>query len=154
VRRPAEDRFWAKVEKTEGCWLWTGSRRPPGGYGQFRSANQQMVSTHRFSWELHNGLIPPGLCVCHRCDNPACVRPDHLFLGTMLDNNRDMMAKGRDRYAGRTHCDRGHELTAENVCQHRGRNGKPWRECKTCKRLYEQHRVQRQREMSVAAGAA
>lgn len=88
-------RFWAKVMKGPRCWLWSASRSR-AGYGKFGAGGRfGLTSAHRFSWELHHGPIPPGMCICHRCDNPPCVRPDHLFLGTLADNNADMKAKGR-----------------------------------------------------------
>lgn len=90
------DRFWSYVNKTEHCWEWRGYRMP-FGHGQFRAnaiARRPMLS-HRVSWMIANGPIPRGLCVCHKCDNPCCVRPDHLFLGTVGDNQRDMAKKGR-----------------------------------------------------------
>jgi hypothetical protein len=93
VRGPAEQRFWAKVEKTATCWVWTACRHPQG-YGQFGCAGR-IVKAHRVAWELTHGPIPDGLQVCHRCDNPPCVNPDHLFLGTQRDNNHDCIAKGR-----------------------------------------------------------
>ena len=85
--------FWNRVEKTEGCWLWRGSRTT-AGYGNVRVGPKNKYA-HRLAWELTNGAIPNGLHVCHRCDNPPCVRPDHLFLGTGKDNARDSMQKGR-----------------------------------------------------------
>lgn len=88
------DRFWNKVEKTDLCWLWQGGRHPDG-YGIYK-VNGQAWQAHRFS-SLLDGRNPKGWCVCHHCDNPACVRPSHLFLGTHKDNMRDMMAKGRNR---------------------------------------------------------
>jgi hypothetical protein len=90
-------RFWAKVHKTDGCWLWTASKRHKG-YGAFAyTLDGKMIHdrSHRFSYRLHVGEIPPGLFVLHRCDTPACVNPVHLFLGTNQDNVRDMHAKGR-----------------------------------------------------------
>ena len=105
--RPVKDpvtRFWSYVNRTPGCWEWTGAlskrkrgdRRQRGaGYGHFMVTWKTITMAHRYSWELAHGPIPPGLFVCHRCDNPKCVRPDHLFLGTALDNTRDMIAKGR-----------------------------------------------------------
>lgn len=97
-----EQRFWNKVNKTDGCWLWTGStgRR---GYGAFRTpAHKYNQQTHRISYEIHYGPIPDGLWVLHRCDVPGCVRPDHLFLGTPADNMADMVQKGR-AYSGDNH---------------------------------------------------
>lgn len=87
-------RFWSYVEKTDTCWNWTGCKHE-FGYGKIRMRGMT-EKTHRFSYRLHFGDIADGMCVCHRCDNPACVRPDHLFLGTRGDNNRDMYAKGRN----------------------------------------------------------
>lgn len=99
---PIEDRFWAKVHKTDTCWLWTASLRNKG-YGAFTyEVNGKPVQdrAHRYSYQLHVGDIPPGLFVLHRCDTPACVNPDHLFLGTNQDNVDDMIAKGRAGVSG------------------------------------------------------
>mgnify|MGYP001560408325 CR=1 FL=1 len=95
---PAASRFWNMVRRAEGtneCWLWTGAIRQAFGYGMFSIAKGQNISTHRYSWELHFGAIPHGLEVLHKCDNPRCVNPDHLFLGTQKDNIQDAKAKGR-----------------------------------------------------------
>jgi hypothetical protein len=91
-------RFWAKVHKADGCWLWTASKRNKG-YGAFSyTLDNKMIQdrAHRFSYRLHVGEIPPGLFVLHHCDTPACVNPAHLFLGTNQDNVLDMHAKGRN----------------------------------------------------------
>lgn len=99
VWQRVEQRFWAKVDKTDDCWIWTGclsGNRRSTGQPQFRIANKTYYS-HRVSWEMANGDIPEDLCVLHKCDVPQCVKPDHLFLGTQLDNIRDMVQKGRAR---------------------------------------------------------
>ena len=99
-RGPLEDRFWRSVNKggggAERCWNWTASVNTYG-YGQIRDEKGTYQSAHRISWRLHNGGIPDGLQVLHRCDNTRCVRPDHLFLGTQLDNIHDRDQKGRHR---------------------------------------------------------
>ena len=85
-------RFMDKVEKTPTCWLWKGGKMK-SGYGFFWLVKQS--SAHRSSWILHYGEIPEGLCVCHKCDNPSCVNPEHLFVGSHLENTRDCIEKGR-----------------------------------------------------------
>lgn len=85
--------FWKRTQKAEGCWFWTGCV-DRDGYGQI-GVNYRQLKAHRFSWELHYSAIPEGLFVCHRCDNPSCVNPEHLFLGTNQDNTRDKVSKGR-----------------------------------------------------------
>lgn len=98
-RQPANERFWLKVDMSGGvdaCWLWTGGKQA-AGYGTI-SIDGQQVGTHRYSYQLAYGPIPDGLFVCHNCpggDTPSCVNPAHLFLGTVQDNNRDALVKGR-----------------------------------------------------------
>lgn len=103
-REALDARFWSKVyfDTTEqGCWLWTARPVNHQGYGGFYvDRTRRSVKAHRFSWELHYGPIPAGLFVCHRCDNTACVRHHHLFLGTFQDNMDDMNAKGRNNGGG------------------------------------------------------
>lgn len=92
---PMPSRFWTKVRITPGCWPWQAStdRR---GYGRF-GLDGATPQAHRVAWELSNGPIPTGMWVLHRCDNPQCVNPAHLWLGTHEDNMRDMASKGRGR---------------------------------------------------------
>lgn len=106
-RRSIEERFWPKVNKTETCWLWTGATDEKG-YGKlnrgeqaFGQAGGPIAMAHRVAWELTYGPIPDGLNALHKCDTPPCVRPDHLFLGTLAENNDDMWTKGRARPQGR-----------------------------------------------------
>ncbi len=110
-----DTRFWPKVIKTNGCWEWIGARCLTG-HGKFWY-NKRLGEAHRFSYEIHVGSIPKGMVICHKCDNPPCVNPEHLFLGTMKDNSQDMMAKGRGKgqFTSKTHCKNGHELAGENI---------------------------------------
>ena len=88
----AKQRFWRQVDKKQ-CWNWIGYCNADG-YGRFK-INNKMIYTHRFSWEIHFGKIPDGMCVLHRCDIPSCVNPNHLFLGVRKDNSDDMVTKNR-----------------------------------------------------------
>lgn len=99
-KRPLADRFWDKVEKSTGdvCWPWRGARLREGyGHIMLTRNPDRRARAHRVCWELHYGPIPEGLIVMHICDNPPCVNPAHLRLGTIGDNNRDRSNKGRGR---------------------------------------------------------
>ena len=110
-------RFWSKVQKAEGeaCWLWTAAVHSGTGYGMFSVSRSIADGAHRVAWRLTNGEIPDGQWVLHRCDNPRCVRPDHLFLGTHDDNMADMVSKGRGTTANRGEGSARARLTEEDV---------------------------------------
>lgn len=131
-----EDRFWSRVSKGDGCWLWTGTQRKDG-YGSFHR-NGKYLHAHRASWIINFGEIKNKLHVLHKCDVRNCVNPSHLFLGTNHDNILDCVAKGRFRGNGgdkgrnssKTHCPKGHPYSGENLFISKTNR----RECRTCMR--------------------
>jgi hypothetical protein len=109
-----EKRFWSKVDKNtqSGCWEWTAAKHTDG-YGQF-NIKGKLYRANRIAWQLHFGNIPEEFCVCHKCDNPACCNPKHLFLGTHNDNNKDMKKKNRNARGSKN----GHaKVTEEDITQ-------------------------------------
>ena|SRR5208283_2122511 len=120
-------------DEVTGCWNWRGSKNSRG-YGQAYYRGR-FVSAHRLSaflW-LHHPL-KSALLVCHKCDNPACFNPKHLFIGTDSDNARDCVSKQRNYQTRKTHCPRGHEYSPENTIIILDRPGAPHRKCLTCER--------------------
>jgi hypothetical protein len=151
-----EQRFWAKVAKGDGCWEWTGCRHHQWRYGHFRKEGKN-VQAHRFSWELAHGRpVPDGMMVCHSCDNPPCVNPAHLFLGTAKDNVRDMLSKGRGRSgarnAAKTHCPKGHEYTPENTRIFINKRGWKMRFCIECDKAFCRAAYAKNRKHRIAQG--
>ena len=101
ILEPTKVKFYrhTQLPNENGCMLWKGalaSKKWPDGYGKIRIKGGKQIAAHRFSYEIHNGKIPEGMYVCHRCDIPRCVAPEHLFLGTHSDNMKDKHAKKRN----------------------------------------------------------
>jgi hypothetical protein len=93
-------KFWEHVNKSDGCWLWKGANKVRG-YGYLMIRQPRWIGAHRYSYLLHHGKIPKGFVIIHKCDNPSCVRPDHLSTGTQTENIIDMIKKGRQNFHGR-----------------------------------------------------
>lgn len=129
-RTPTADRLASRTRcnPDSGCIEWVGAGNGKG-YGMLWDGSRARLA-HRIAYEIANGQIPDGMCILHRCDNRSCVNPEHLFLGTISDNNRDMTEKGRNYNSSKTHCKYGHEFTGENT--YRPRRG--GRGCLTCSR--------------------
>lgn len=139
-RKPLTERFWARVDVVVGsCWVWTGAVGDHG-YGRITEKGKR-YRAHRMAWLINCGEIPEGLSVLHKCDNPSCVNPDHLFLGTQKVNIADGIQKGRIDLGAirrvRTHCLKGHPLEGDNLLIKQKSTGGTERVCLTCRRSYD-----------------
>lgn len=108
-----EKRFWSGVKKEDKCWIWIGSKTLKN-YGKLYDRGR-VLRAHRISWGLHYGLIPDRMNVLHKCDNPPCIRPDHLFLGTHQDNSDDMVNKLRTVHGSKHHRSKLSELKVKEI---------------------------------------
>lgn len=138
------DKLVARIRKDEvtGCWLWTGPYHknrpwPQNRYGYItikRNGKWRAIGTHRAMLLAIHGPLTKEQCACHRCDVPLCINPEHLFVGTMADNIRDSRSKNRHHEAKKTHCDKGHPLSGDNLYLSKQGYGKVGirRVCKAC----------------------
>ena len=149
-QRPVPPRFqrdfWGQVRKAHArsCWVFDG---PTVGRGHRRWGRKL---AHRHSWELANGVIPRGMWVLHHCDNPPCVNPEHLYLGTVLENTRDAVARGRNYIPPRkTVCDEGHRIAGDNLRVVNAKNGRR-QYCRICDNRRARERMRIKREVTHA----
>lgn len=141
------DKFYQNIRFTPGCWEWVGVKEKRYGYGKLAYGYKpsRLVTAHRLAWAFANWIIPPSSTfICHHCDNPSCVRADHLFAGTPGDNMRDMARKGRSSRQKITHCPHGHPYTDTNTVRYK--DGK--RRCKICIGLHCQRLAARRKANS------
>lgn len=132
------DRFWSKVKTGRGCWGYLGCLNEHG-YGIFGISPDVSVLAHRFAWEITHKLPAGKLFVCHHCDNPTCVRPDHLFLGTARENVHDCIRKNRANKAHPLVCKRGHPFSGDNLIVMADSE----RRCRLCSRLRVRERYRK-----------
>ena len=144
---PLIERFFQKVDKSGNekfpdCWIWDGGRTSKN-YGSFcYYTKKPAIGAHVSSYLFHKGEIPDGQIVRHKCNNPPCVNPEHLILGSHSDNMKDMFESDRHSWANRerTHCRRGHEFSVVGVKVSTKANGKSFRTCRECSRMMDAKR--------------
>jgi len=151
---PEEERFWEKVDKSgpnpdfPDCWEWTANKVKT--YGMFscrRNGINKKVQTHKYIWEKLNGPVTGGLEVCHLCNNPPCVRPDHLEVGSRSHNQRYSVMYGNHKESRKTHCKHGHPYDEENtIYKISKRTGFKTRDCKECHKRWRQERSECRRK--------
>jgi hypothetical protein len=145
VKADPYERFMSYVDTGGGpdtCWSWTGGRAT-GGYGNFWAGGSQVLA-HRWLLSFLRGQpICPGEVVCHRCDNPPCVNPAHLYVGDHFTNMQDMVERGRHGSAVKTHCPEGHAYDEANTYTDK----RGYRHCRTCRRDRERVRYRRLRRL-------
>lgn len=148
VARPIEERFWEKVQRGDGCWLWVGGKTKLGYGAIWDNALKRHVMAHRLSWEIAHGRpIPDGLVVDHLCRNPPCVNPDHLEVVTISTNTARGLAPiaGSQRQRLTTHCPQGHAYDEQNTYVYKSSGGGQRRVCRACAIFRTQERRRREK---------
>jgi len=144
------EKFFRHVNKTETCWLWTAKDKNDYGHGMFREipdkprAKTKHIAAHRWLYQqIYKVILKKDQYCCHKCDDPSCVNPEHIFIGSQKDNIQDAVKKGRhssNRLAEKTHCPSGHEYTPKNTKIMKHKYG---RQCIECSRIWAKERYHR-----------
>lgn len=146
LRGSVEQRFWAKVAKSDDCWNWTGSISGRG-YGRMQTPASSSSAAHRISYILHHGMIGDGMVVDHICRNKLCVNPAHLRAVTPKQNTLENSASVTAINAAKTHCAKGHPFSGDNLLAQPGE-----RRCRQCQRGYDKARRRRNRSLAQSKG--
>lgn len=148
------EKFFEKVDRSDvqGCWEWM-AYRTPFGYGNIRQPVLGERYAHRVSYKVRYGSLSKSDCVLHRCDNPSCVNPDHLFLGSRKENMEDRDRKGRygNRQMYQTHCVRGHPFDEHNTRLRKNKDGGTSRICKVCVSLHKRAHLLKKKAVNGAS---